>query len=99
MSIHHYLVSNVVMLPTGVQVLKKRNRDESLKDSEDTKRIEKRHRDAGTELASSAKDSCRSAENVASEQKSRGVCSTGADTGLAKDDSTGSSASLNLLGM
>ncbi|KAG2661560.1 hypothetical protein PVAP13_1KG510600 [Panicum virgatum] len=80
-------------------VLKKRNRDESLKDSEDTKRIEKRHRDAGTERASSAKDSCRSAENVASEQKSRGVCSTGADTGLGKDDSTDSSASLNLLGL
>ena len=99
MSIHHYLVSNVVMLPTGVQVLKKRNRDESLKDSEDTKRIEKRHRDTSTERASSAKDSCRSAENVASEQKSRGVCSTGADTGLGKDDSTDSSASLNLLGM
>jgi hypothetical protein len=39
------------------------------KDSEDTKRIEKRHRDAGTERASSAKDSCRSAENIASEQK------------------------------
>ncbi|KAG2654038.1 hypothetical protein PVAP13_1NG539300 [Panicum virgatum] len=78
-------------------VLKKRNRDDSVKDSEDTKRIEKRHRDTSTERASSAKDSCRSAENVASEQKSRGVCSTGADTGLAKDDSTDSSASLNLL--
>jgi len=80
-------------------VLKKRNRDDSVKDSEDTKRIEKRHRDTSTERASSAKDSCRSAENVASEQKSRGVCSTGADTGLAKDDSTDSSASLNLLGL
>jgi hypothetical protein len=80
-------------------VLKKRSREDSLKDSEDTKRIEKRHRDAGTERASSAKDSCRSAENVASEQKSRGVCSTGADTGLAKDDSTDSSVSLNLLGL
>jgi hypothetical protein len=52
-----------------VQVLKKRSREDSLKDSEGTKRIEKRHRDAGTERASSAEDSCRSAENVASEQK------------------------------
>ncbi|KAF8779821.1 hypothetical protein HU200_002085 [Digitaria exilis] len=80
-------------------VLKKRNREDSVKDSEDTKRIEKRHRDASTEHASSAKDSCRSAENVASEQKNRGICSTGADTGLAKDDSIDSSVSHNLLGL
>ncbi|CAL5017510.1 unnamed protein product [Urochloa decumbens] len=80
-------------------VLKKRNRDDSLKDSEDTKRIEKRHRDSSTEHASFAKDSCRSAENVASQQKIRGTCSTGADTGLSKDDSIDSSVSHNLLGL
>ncbi|CAN6270526.1 unnamed protein product [Urochloa humidicola] len=78
-------------------VLKKRSRDDSLKDSEDTKRIEKRHRDSSTEHASFAKDSCRSAANVASQQKIRG--STGADTGLAKDDSIDSSVSHNLLGL
>ncbi|CAO1939171.1 unnamed protein product [Urochloa humidicola] len=80
-------------------VSKKRNRDDSLKDSEDTKRIEKRHRDSSTEHASFAKDSCRSAENVASQQKIRGICSTGTDTGLAKDDSFDSSVSHNLLGL
>lgn len=80
-------------------VLKKRNREDSVKDSEDTKRIEKRHRDASSKHASSAKDSCRSAENVASEQKIRGICSTGTDSGLAKDDLIDSSVSHNLPGL
>ncbi|KAJ1270383.1 hypothetical protein BS78_06G048500 [Paspalum vaginatum] len=80
-------------------VLKKRNREDSLKDSEDTKRTEKRRRDSGTEHASSVKDSCRSAENIASEQKNRGICSTGASTGLAKDDLVDSSVAHNLSGL
>lgn len=82
-----------------MQVLKKRNREDSVKDSEDTKRIEKRHRDASSKHASSAKDSCRSADNVASEQKIRGTCSTGTDSGLAKNELIDSSVSHNLPGM
>lgn len=79
-------------------VIKKRNRDDSLKDSEDTKRTEKRHRVSSTEHAS-VKDSCRSAENIASEQKTRGICSTGANTGLAKDDLMDTTVSHNLPGL
>ena len=81
-----------------MQVIKKRNRDDSLKDSEDTKRTEKRQRVSSTEHAP-VKDSCRSAENIASEQKNRGICSTGANTGLAKDDLMDTIVSHNLPGM
>ncbi|OQU81240.1 uncharacterized protein LOC8085753 isoform X2 [Sorghum bicolor] len=79
-------------------VIKKRNREDSLKDSEDTKRTEKRHRVSSTEHAP-VKDSCRSAENIASEQKNRGICSTGANTGLAKDDLMDTVVSHNLPGL
>ncbi|CAD6264113.1 unnamed protein product [Miscanthus lutarioriparius] len=79
-------------------VIKKRNRDDSLKDSEDTKRTEKRQRVSSTEHAP-VKDSCRSAENIASEQKNRGICSTGANTGLAKDDLMDTIVSHNLPGL
>lgn len=67
-----------------MQVIKKRNREDSLKDSEDTKRTEKRHRVSSTEHAP-VKDPCRSGENIASEQKNRGICSTGANTGNLMD--------------
>uniref|UniRef100_A0A0A9D1C4 Zinc finger PHD-type domain-containing protein n=1 Tax=Arundo donax TaxID=35708 RepID=A0A0A9D1C4_ARUDO len=86
-------------------VLKKRNREDVLKDSEDTKRtektsfIERRQRDSSAEHVSSVKDSCRFAENIASEQINRGVCSTGANTGLAQDDLMDSSVSRSLPGL
>ncbi|XP_062225275.1 uncharacterized protein LOC133923962 isoform X2 [Phragmites australis] len=86
-------------------VLKKRNKEDTLKDSEDTKRTEKapfveqRQRDSSAEHVPSVKDSCRLAENIASEQINDGVCSTGANTGLAKDDSMDSSVSRSLPGL
>lgn len=79
-------------------VIKKRNREDSLKDSEDTKRTEKRHRVSSTEHAP-VKNSCRSAENIASEQKIRGICPTGANAGLAKDDLMDTIVSHNLPGL
>ncbi|GJN36843.1 hypothetical protein PR202_gb25741 [Eleusine coracana subsp. coracana] len=72
----------------SAQVLKKRNREDILKDSEDTRItekvsfVERRQRDCSAEHVPSVKDSCRSAENIASEQRNRCVSSTGADTGL-----------------
>uniref|UniRef100_A0A0A9CKF7 Zinc finger PHD-type domain-containing protein n=1 Tax=Arundo donax TaxID=35708 RepID=A0A0A9CKF7_ARUDO len=83
-------------------VLKKRNREDVLKDNEDTKRTEKssflerRQRDSSAEYVSSVMDSCRFAENIASEQISRGVCSTGANTALAKADTMDSSVSRSI---
>ncbi|XP_062184317.1 uncharacterized protein LOC133888180 [Phragmites australis] len=86
-------------------VLKKRNREDPLKDSEDTKRtekasfVERRHKESSAEHAPSVKDSCRLSENIASEQRHRGVCSSGAKTGLEKDDSMDSNVSHNLPGL
>lgn len=82
-----------------MQAIKKRNREDSLKDSQDTKRIEKKQRDSSTEHAPSVKDSCRSAENISSEQKNLGICSTGANTGLANNDFMDTTVSHNLPGM
>ncbi|KAL6653032.1 hypothetical protein ACP70R_011957 [Stipagrostis hirtigluma subsp. patula] len=76
-------------------VLKKRNREDTLKDSEDTKRaekvssVERRHRDSSAEHVPSVKQSCRLAENIASEQRNRG----------AKDDLMYNSVSRNLPGL
>ncbi|TVU13330.1 hypothetical protein EJB05_40380 [Eragrostis curvula] len=86
-------------------VLKKRNREDTMKDSEDTRRtertsfVERRHRDSSAENVPSVKDPCRSAENMASEQRNRGVASTVANTGLTKEDSVDSSVSRSLPGL
>uniref|UniRef100_A0A0E0KN87 Zinc finger PHD-type domain-containing protein n=1 Tax=Oryza punctata TaxID=4537 RepID=A0A0E0KN87_ORYPU len=72
-------------------VLKKRNKDDAWRNNDDTKRtgkvscVERRHRDSSTERVLAAKDSCRFAENIESEQRNRGICSSGAATGAGKD--------------
>ncbi|KAL6839806.1 hypothetical protein ACP4OV_030494 [Aristida adscensionis] len=88
-----------------IQVLKKRNRDDTLKDSEDSKRsekmssVERRRRDSSIEHVPSVKDLVRPAENVVSEQRNRGVCLTSANTCSAKDDLKDSSVTRNLPGL
>jgi hypothetical protein len=75
-----------------------------LKGTEDTRTekvpfVDRRHKYSTAEHVPSVKDSCRSGENIALEQRNHGVCSTGANTGLTKDDSMDTSVSRNLPGM
>lgn len=72
-------------------VLKKRNKDDAWRDNDETKKtgkvssVERRHRDSSTERVLAAKDSCKFTENIESEQRNRGICSTGAISGVGND--------------
>lgn len=88
-----------------MQVLKKRNKDDAWRDNDETKKtgkvssVERRHRDSSTERVLAAKDSCKFTENIESEQRNRGICSTGAISGVGNDAPIDRGVSHDLPGM
>uniref|UniRef100_A0A0E0P632 Zinc finger PHD-type domain-containing protein n=1 Tax=Oryza rufipogon TaxID=4529 RepID=A0A0E0P632_ORYRU len=87
----HQASTMQMLHPTGASVLKKRNKDDAWRDNDETKKtgkvssVERRHRDSSTERVLAAKDSCKFTENIESEQRNRGICSTGATSGVGND--------------